>query len=85
MNVSVIGSGGWGTALALHLNKQGNHVCLWSYLPEESERLKADRENKEFLPGVPIRKEINIVTSYPSAAPTLYLPPTLTRRRLLAG
>ena len=52
MNISVIGSGGWGTALALHLDKCGHKVFLWSYLPEESERLKNDRENKEFLPGV---------------------------------
>ncbi len=53
MNISVIGSGGWGTALALLLSRNGHGVCLWSYLPEESERLKNDRENKEFLPGVP--------------------------------
>lgn len=53
MKISVIGSGGWGTALALHLDKLGHKVCLWSYLPEESRRLAADRENKEFLPGVP--------------------------------
>lgn len=53
MKISVIGSGGWGTALALHLDKCGHEVCLWSYLPEESARLERDRENKEFLPGVP--------------------------------
>ncbi len=53
MNISVIGSGGWGTALALHLSRCGHRICLWSYLPEESARLSADRENKEFLPGVP--------------------------------
>ncbi len=53
MNISVIGSGGWGTALTLLLCRSGHRVCLWSYLPEESERLKNDRENKEFLPGVP--------------------------------
>lgn len=53
MNISVIGSGGWGTAIALLLSSNGHKVCLWSYLKEESERLEADRENKEFLPGVP--------------------------------
>ncbi len=52
MNISVIGSGGWGTAVALLLASNGHRVCLWSYLKEESERLKSDRENKEFLPGV---------------------------------
>ncbi len=63
MNISVIGSGGWGTALALHLSKRGHSVCLWSYFPEESARLKNDRENKEFLPGVPFGDAEFIFTS----------------------
>lgn len=63
MKVSVIGSGGWGTALALHLSKCGHEVCLWSYLAQESERLKADRENKEFLPGVPFGDADFVFTS----------------------
>lgn len=63
MNISVIGSGGWGTALALHLSKCGHKVCLWSYLAEESERLKNDRENKEFLPGVPFGDADFVFTS----------------------
>lgn len=52
MKISVIGSGGWGTAIALLLSKNGHEVCLWSYKKEESENLQRDRENKEFLPGV---------------------------------
>ena len=52
MNISVIGSGGWGTAITLLLCSNGHKVCLWSYMKEESERLAIDRENKEFLPGV---------------------------------
>lgn len=53
MKISVIGSGGWGTALSLLLCSNSHSVCLWSYLDEERERLEKDRENKEFLPGVP--------------------------------
>ena len=52
MKISVIGSGGWGTAITLLLCRNGHEVCLWSYKKEESERLSLDRENKEFLPGV---------------------------------
>lgn len=52
MKISVIGSGGWGTAIALLLCSKGHKICLWSYKKEESENLRADRENKEFLPGV---------------------------------
>ena len=56
--IAVIGSGGWGTASAVHLAKKGHEVTLWSWKQEESDRLKKDLENKEFLPGVKLPKEI---------------------------
>ena len=37
--IGVIGSGSWGTALALVLNKNGHHVTIWSYLKEEADDL----------------------------------------------
>ncbi|MBR5587008.1 MAG: NAD(P)-dependent glycerol-3-phosphate dehydrogenase [Clostridia bacterium] len=49
--IAVVGSGGWGTALALLLADKGYDVKLWSYFKEESEELAKTRENK-FLPGV---------------------------------
>jgi len=51
MEIAVIGSGAWGTALACLLLRNGHSVTLWSYTQEESERLAAARENP-FLPGV---------------------------------
>ena len=53
MNVTVLGSGAWGTALALLLLENGNDVTLWSYFQEESDRLRAEHENP-MLPGVPL-------------------------------
>lgn len=58
MKIAVIGSGGWGTAIAILLAKKGNKVYLWSWQQEETDRLAADRENKEFLPGVPFPEGI---------------------------
>ncbi len=52
MKITVVGSGGWGTALAVMLAKNGNDVTLWSFERQEYERLAADRENRAFLPGV---------------------------------
>lgn len=49
--VAVIGSGSWGTALAILLATKGYSVRLWSYLPQESLQLAKDRENKALLPG----------------------------------
>jgi len=60
--IAVIGSGGWGTAAAILLKKNGHDVTLWSWLSEESSRLKNDLENKEFLPGVAIPSDINFTS-----------------------
>ena len=58
--VAVIGSGSWGTALAVQLKRAGNNVILWSFKEEEAQAILLNGENKEFLPGVKIDKEINI-------------------------
>ena len=59
MKIAVIGSGGWGTAIAILLSKKGHDVYLWSWIQEETDRLARDRENKEFLPGVKFPDKIH--------------------------
>ncbi|MBO4331195.1 MAG: NAD(P)-dependent glycerol-3-phosphate dehydrogenase [Oscillospiraceae bacterium] len=51
MKTAVIGSGGWGTALSLVLEKNGHDVVLWSHRAEQNERLVRERVNPR-LPGV---------------------------------
>lgn len=67
--IAVMGSGSWGTALAVLLNKNGHEVSLWSYRKEECEKLINDRENKEYLPNTLIPMSINI---YNDIEKTLY-------------
>lgn len=52
MKISVLGSGGWGTALAVMLAKNGHDTTLWSFTDDEYNRISNDRENRAFLPGV---------------------------------
>ncbi|MDR0951982.1 MAG: NAD(P)-dependent glycerol-3-phosphate dehydrogenase [Oscillospiraceae bacterium] len=61
MNISVIGSGAWGTALSLLLLENGHSVTLWSYYDHETQEMKSLGEN-HFLPGVPLRGDL-ILTS----------------------
>ncbi len=63
----VVGDGGWGTVLALILHRNGIPVTLWSAFPEQAKDLAAQRENKRFLPGIPIPKDI-VVTADPERA-----------------
>ena len=43
MNIAVIGSGAWGTALALRLCKNGHHVTMWTHSPEKARWIQHSR------------------------------------------
>ncbi|MBO8126684.1 MAG: NAD(P)H-dependent glycerol-3-phosphate dehydrogenase [Firmicutes bacterium] len=58
--IAVIGAGGWGTALSIIAQAAGNTVSLWARNPEKAKRLNAERENREYLPGITIPQEITI-------------------------
>ena len=59
MNAVVLGSGAWGTALAIVLNDNGHAVTLWSHDPEKAKLLQSTRENA-LLKGVAIPAEITV-------------------------
>lgn len=59
-DVSVIGAGSWGTALAVLLSKNGHNVVIWSAVQEEVEALKKSREHKDKLPGVILPDNISV-------------------------
>ena len=61
MRAAVIGSGAWGTALALVLLENGHDVALWSYTQQESSVLREKRENP-MLKGVALPEELELTT-----------------------
>lgn len=52
LNFSVIGAGAWGTAMAVHLVRRGQQATLVTRRPEHAAALCADRENRDYLPGI---------------------------------
>src|SRR5262245_14763221 len=65
---AVLGSGGWGTAIAVVLSQRpGTAVRLWSAREESGRQLAATRENARQLPGVAIPPEV-LVTTDPAEA-----------------
>lgn len=67
MKVCVLGSGGWGTALALDLLENGHDVTLWSYRQEECEAMQASRENP-MLKGVHLPEALKLTWDMNAAA-----------------
>ncbi len=61
--ITVLGSGGWGIALALSAFKNGNQVALWSPFKEEVDSLREKRTNEKLLKDIYIPKEIEITDS----------------------
>lgn len=67
MKITVLGSGGWGTALAMLLAENGHAVTLWSYLAEESRTLRETGENP-LLPGVKLPQTLEYTNDLACAA-----------------
>ena len=60
--ITVLGSGGFGTALAVLCHKNGHDTTLWSLFEEEIASIKRDRENKKLLPNIKLDKQITLTT-----------------------
>lgn len=59
MNITVVGSGGWGTALACLLHNNGHQVTIWSFAQSEIDYIREHHENA-LLKGVVIPEEIGL-------------------------
>jgi len=58
--IAVLGDGGWGTTLAILLERKGFSVTLWSAFPDYVKQLERARENIKFLAGIKIPHGISI-------------------------
>lgn len=52
LTVAVLGDGGWGTTLAIHLHRLGHRVRWWGAFPDYVRLVERRRENVKFLPGI---------------------------------
>ena len=87
--IAVLGSGAWGTALALSLSRRGGHqITLWSHSVEEARQIADAGENVLFLPGFPLPDDLTVTADVSSAGdaeilvsviPSEFLRPTLAR------
>lgn len=63
-NIAVLGTGGWGIALAMLLHNNGHKVALWSYSQSECDDININHRNEEYLPGVQLPEGLHATTDY---------------------
>ncbi len=88
--ITVLGSGAWGTAIALSLAAKGTHqVTLWAHIHAEAQAMLDAGENKHFLPGFPLPASLVVTADdqlavesaeiLVSVIPSEFLRPTIAR------
>jgi glycerol-3-phosphate dehydrogenase (NAD(P)+) len=74
--LSVIGAGSWGTALAAHLARAGHSVRLWARGPDRASAINERHVNPDYLPGLTLPEGIRAtadLTAAAGAADTLFV------------
>lgn len=66
-NITIIGDGGYGTAVALVLNSAGHKTTIWSYDPQYVDEMRRTHENVKFLPGYALPPTIEFETDLSKA------------------
>ena len=63
MKVAVVGSGAWGTALAIRLQNNGHDVTMWTFETELIDLMRSERKNPR-LPNAVLPEEMEISGDY---------------------
>ena len=67
MKVTVLGAGGWGTALAKLLCESGQQVTLWGHNATHLQELQSTGYNQRYLPAIPLPRHWRLEADLPGA------------------
>jgi glycerol-3-phosphate dehydrogenase (NAD(P)+) len=69
MKVTLLGAGAWGTAMASQAARQlrEEDVCLWSRSPQQIQAIAQTGENKDYLPGISLPKNLLLEADFSAA------------------
>jgi glycerol-3-phosphate dehydrogenase (NAD(P)+) len=71
--ITILGGGGWGTALSVLLREKGHAVTLWVRRSHTADLLRCDRTNERHLPGVVLPPDLRITSSFAEISSAEYL------------
>ncbi len=66
MNLTVLGAGAWGTAVAVNSARR-HPTLLWARDEVQGEQMRALRENRRYLPGIHLPEALQISTDFDAA------------------
>ncbi len=67
MNITVLGAGAWGTALAKLLRESGHAVTLWGHDAAHLAEVRSRGRNERYLPGVTLPPDLECVADLAAA------------------
>jgi glycerol-3-phosphate dehydrogenase (NAD(P)+) len=67
VDICVVGSGNWGTTLAIMQCQAGRRTVLCTRDAARAQRILEQGENTESLPGIPIPSDLRVVAGYAAA------------------
>jgi glycerol-3-phosphate dehydrogenase (NAD(P)+) len=62
VKIAVLGSGAWGTALAIHAGRE-HAVSLWSRDAAQADAMQVDRVNARYLPDCPFSEGLTVTAA----------------------
>ena len=66
MNITVLGAGAWGTALAISL-AQRHCVTLWARNVQQIADMRSSGKNQRYLPDIPLPHELKLEHDFDAA------------------
>lgn len=69
-HITILGDGGWGTALGLVLHRNGHKVTVWGIDPAYTAEVNATHSNSRFLPGIPMPPDMRFTSDRAEATRT---------------
>ena len=81
-DLAILGTGAWGTALALQATRAGRRVTLWGRDPQRVAAIARDRQNPR-VPGIELPEAVRLTAALPAAPLVLLAVPTQHLRAVL--
>jgi glycerol-3-phosphate dehydrogenase (NAD(P)+) len=62
MKIGILGTGGWGTALAILWASRDNEIILWGHTPRRVEEIGRSRQNPDYLPSTKVPPNVRLTS-----------------------